>query len=159
MANIINTKVSEGADLKIEDSVIRDSSIGDYTVVYITEESKLHDVEIQGNALIRDSEIKYAKLNGNVEIKHSTIEGCTIKGENQFVNCFVKRSVINNVNIINNKCTETIENGEVYVPVGFVRCDVMLKDKATTVTFQLVSNTWIFKKRKLIDFIRDYFEL
>lgn len=41
MAKIINTKVSEKADFKIEDGVIRDSSIGDWSKVYIYDMSEL----------------------------------------------------------------------------------------------------------------------
>lgn len=58
MAKIINTKVSEKADFKIEDGVIRDSSIGDWSKVHIHDMSELKDVEIYGD----------------VDIKHSTID-------------------------------------------------------------------------------------
>lgn len=68
MAKIINTKVSEKADFKIEDGVIRDSSIGDWSKVHI------HDM----------SELKDVKICGDVDIKHSTIESCKL------INCSVK---------------------------------------------------------------------
>ena len=44
MAKIINTKVSEKSDFKIEDGVIRDSSIDDWSKVYIHDMSELKDL-------------------------------------------------------------------------------------------------------------------
>lgn len=58
MAKIINTKVSKNADFKIEDGVIRDSSIGDWSKVHI------HDM----------SELKDVKIYGDVDVEHSTLE-------------------------------------------------------------------------------------
>ena len=49
MAKIINTKVSEKADFKIENGVIRDSSIGDWSKVHIHDMSELKDVKICGD--------------------------------------------------------------------------------------------------------------
>lgn len=63
MAKIINTKVSEKADFKIEDGVIRDSSISDWSKVHI------HDM----------SELKNVEIYGDVDIKHSTIESCELR--------------------------------------------------------------------------------
>ena len=96
MAKIINTKVSEKADFKIEDGVIRDSSIGDWSKVYIHGMSELKDV----------------KIDGDVDIKHSTIDNCKL------INCSVKNSTIRNVNINKDYCVETITNGEIFVPAG-----------------------------------------
>lgn len=62
MDKIINTKVSEKADLKIGDGMIRDSSIDDWSKVYIDYRSELKDV----------------KIYGDVDIKHSAIENCKL---------------------------------------------------------------------------------
>ena len=53
MAKIINTKVSEKADFKIEDGVIRESSIDDWSKVHIHDMSDLIDVKICGDVDIK----------------------------------------------------------------------------------------------------------
>ena len=100
MSYIVRTEVSGSADFKIENSSICDSSISDYAVVRITEESELCNTEISGNVLVKNSKLKYTTLNGNVGINHSVIEGCVITGElSQFIECVVKNSEIHNISI------------------------------------------------------------
>lgn len=133
MAKIINTKVSEKADFKIEDGVIRDSSIGDQSKVYI------HDM----------SELKDVKIYGDVDIKHSTIESCKL------VNCSVKNSTIHNVDINKDYCVETIENNEIFIPAGFFECEVTIKQGCITAKFRIYNDVW----HNFLDFIKDYYKL
>lgn len=137
MAKIINTKVSEKTDFKIEDGVIRDSSIDDWSKVYI------HDM----------SELKDVKICGDVDIKHSIVEGCKL------INCSVKNSTIHNVNINNDYCVETITNGEIFVPAGFFSCEVIMNEKLVTAKFHIYSDVWAFSKHNFLDFIKDYYKL
>ena len=137
MAKIINTKVSEKADFKIEDGVIRDSSIDDWSKVYI------HDM----------SELKDVKICGDVDIKHSIIESCKL------INCSVKNSTIHNVNINKDYCDETIENNEIFIPAGFFECEVTMKQGCITVKFRKYNDVWAFSKHNFLDFIKDYYEL
>ena len=137
MAKIINTKVSEKADFKIEDSVIRDSSISDWSKVHI------HDM----------SELKDVKIYGDVDIKHSTIESC------ELINCSVKNSTIRNIDINNNYCVETITDNEIYVPAGFFNCEVIVNEKLVTAKFHIYSGVWAFSKHNFLDFIKDYYKL
>lgn len=132
MAKIINTKVSEKADFKIEDGVIRDSSISDWSKVHI------HDM----------SELKDVKIYGDVDIKHSTIESCKL------INCSVKNSTIRNIDINNNYCVETITDNEIYIPAGFI-----INEKLVTAKFHIYSGVWAFSKHNFLDFIKDYYKL
>ena len=137
MAKIINTKVSEKADFKIEDGVIRDSSIGDWSKVYIDHMSELKDV----------------KIYGDVDIKHSTIESCKL------TNCSVKNSTIRNVNINKDYCVETITNGEIFVPAGSFECEVYIDEDRITAKFRIFSNVWNFAKHEFLGFIKGYYKL
>lgn len=137
MDKIINTKVSEKADFKIEDGVICDSSIGDWSKVHI------HDM----------SELKDVKIYGDVDIKHSTIENCKL------INCSVKNSTIRNININKDYCVETIENNEIFIPAGIFECEVIMNKGCITAKFHIYSNVWVFHKRSFLDFIKDYYKL
>lgn len=137
MAKIINTKVSEKADFKIEDGVIRDSSIGDWSKVHI------HDM----------SELKDVKIYGDVDIKHSTIESCKL------INCSVKNSTIRNVDINKDYCVETITDNEIYIPAGIFSCEVIINEKLVTAKFHIYSDVWAFSKHNFLDFIKDYYKL
>ena len=137
MAKIINTKVSEKADFKIEDGVIRDSSIGDWSKVHI------HDM----------SELKDVKICGDVDIKHSTIENCKL------INCSVKNSTIRNVDINKDYCVETITNGEIFVPAGSFECEVYIDEGRITAKFRIFSDVWNFAKHEFLGFIKDYYKL
>lgn len=137
MAKIINTKVSEKADFKIEDGVIRDSSIGDWSKVYIHYMSELKDV----------------KICGDVDIKHSTIENCKL------INCSVKNSTIRNVDINKDYCVETITNGEIFVSAGSFECEVYIDEDRITVRFCIFSNVWNFAKHEFLGFINGYCKL
>lgn len=159
MANIINTKVSGMADLKIEDSVIRDSSVTDCAVVYISDESLVFEASICGNAIINDSKVKYADLKGDVEIKHSIIEGCIITGCCKFINCIVKQSEIHDIDIVKDICIETIKDGEIFVPAGCFDCEVTMKPGLITAKFHTYNDVLVFKKRKLSEFLNSYYKL
>lgn len=137
MAKIINTKVSEKANFKIEDGVIRDSSIDDWSNVYINNMSELKDV----------------KICGDVDIKHSTIDNCKL------INCSVKNSTIRNVNINNDYCVETITNGEIFVPAGIFECEVYIDEDRITARFRIYSNIWKFSKYEFLGFIKGYYKL
>lgn len=137
MAKIINTKVSEKADFKIEDGVIRDSSISDWSKVHIYDMSELKDV----------------KICGDVDIKHSTIDNCKL------INCSVKNSIIRNVNINTDYCVETITNGEIFVPAGMFECEVYIDEDRITAKFRIFSNVWNFSKHEFLDFIKGYYKL
>lgn len=135
MAKIINTKVSEKANFKIEDGVIRDSSIGDWlNVDYM---SKLKDV----------------KIYGDVDIENSTLENCKL------TNCSVKNSTIRNININKDYCVETITNGEIFVPAGSFECEVYIDEDRITAKFRIFSNVWNFAKREFLGFIKGYYKL
>ena len=136
MDKIINTKVSEKADFKIEDGVIRDSSISDWSNVHI------HDM----------SELKDVKIYGDVDIKHSTIESCKL------TNCSVKNSTIRNVNINKDYCVETITDNEIYIPAGIFNCEVIMNTELMTVKFHIYSDVWTFSKHNFLDFIKDYLD-
>lgn len=137
MAKIINIKVSEKANFKIEDSVIRDSSISDWSKVHI------HDM----------SELKDAKIYGDVDIKHSTIENCKL------INCSVENSTIRNVDINKDYCVETITNGEIFVPAGSFKCEVYIDEDRITAKFRIFSNVWNFSKHEFLGFIKGYYKL
>lgn len=137
MDKIINTKISEKADFKIEDGVICDSSIGDWSKVHIHNMSELKDV----------------KIYGDVDIKHSTIENCKL------INCSVKNSTIRNININKDYCVETITNGEIFVPAGSFECEVYIDEDRITARFRIFSNVWIFAKREFLGFIKGYYKL
>ena len=137
MAKIINTKVSEKADFKIEDGVIRDSSIGDWSKVHI------HDM----------SELKDVKIYGDVDVEHSTIESCKL------FNCSVKNSTIRNVDINKDYCVETITNNEIYIPAGIFSCEVIMNEELVTARFRIYYDTWVFHKHNFLDFIMDYYKL
>lgn len=137
MAKIINTKVSEKADFKIEDGVIRDSSISDWSKVHI------HDM----------SELKDVSLYGDVDIDHSTIESCKL------INCSVKNSTIHNININKDICVESITNGEIFVPAGIFKCEVYIDENRITVKFRIFSDVWKFAKHEFLGFIKDYYKL
>lgn len=137
MAKIINTKVSEKADFKIEDGVIRDSSIGDWSKVHI------HDM----------SELKDVKIYGDVDVEHSTLESCKL------FNCSVKNSTIRNVDINKDYCVETITNNEIYIPAGILSCEVIMSAGLVTARFRIYYDTWVFHKHNFLDFIMDYYKL
>lgn len=137
MAKIINTKVREKADFKIEDGVIRDSSIGDWSKVHI------HDM----------SELKDVKIYGDVDVEHSTIESCKL------FNCSVKNSTIRNVDINKDYCVETITNNEIYIPAGIFSCEVIMNEELVTARFRIYYDTWVFHKHNFLDFIMDYYKL
>ena len=137
MAKIINTKVSEKADFKIEDGVIRDSSIGDWSKVHI------HDM----------SELKDVKIYGDVDVEHSTLESCKL------FNCSVKNSTIRNVDINKDYCVETITNNEIYIPAGIFSCEVIMNAGLVTARFRIYYDTWVFHKHNFLDFIMDYYKL
>ena len=137
MAKIINTKVSENADFKIEDGVIRDSSIGDWSNVHVDYMSELKDV----------------KIYGDVDIKNSTLENCKL------TNCSVKNSTIRNVNINKDMCVETITNGEIFVPAGSFECEVYIDEDRITAKFRIFSNVWNFAKHEFLGFIKGYYKL
>ena len=137
MAKIINTKVSEKADFKIEGGVIRDSSIGDWSNVHVDYMSELKDV----------------KIYGDVDIKNSTLENCKL------TNCSVKNSTIRNVNINKNYCVETITNGEIFVPAGSFECEVYIDEDRITAKFRIFSNVWNFAKHEFLGFIKGYYKL
>lgn len=137
MAKIINTKVSEKANFKIEDGVIRDSSIGDLSNVHIYDMSELKDV----------------KIYGDVDIKHSIINNCKL------INCFVKNSTIRNININKDYCVETITNGEIFVPAGIFECEVYIDEDRITAKFRIFSNVWNFAKHEFLGFIKGYYRL
>ena len=137
MAKIINTKVSEKADFKIEDGVIRDSSIGDWSKVHI------HDM----------SELKDVKIYGDVDVEHSTLESCKL------FNCSVKNSTIRNVDINKDYCVETITNNEIYIPAGILSCEVIMNAGLVTARFRIYYDTWVFHKHNFLDFIMDYYKL
>ena len=137
MAKIINTKVSEKANFKIEDGVIRDSSIGDWSKVHI------HDM----------SELKDVKIYGDVDVEHSTIESCKL------FNCSVKNSTIRNVDINKDYCVETITNNEIYIPAGIFSCEVIMNEELVTARFRIYYDTWVFHKHNFLDFIMDYYKL
>ena len=137
MAKIINTKVSEEADFKIEDGVIRDSSIGDWSKVHI------HDM----------SELKDVKIYGDVDVEHSTLESCKL------FNCSVKNSTIRNVDINKDYCVETITNNEIYIPAGIFSCEVIMNAGLVTARFRIYYDTWVFHKHNFLDFIMDYYKL
>ena len=137
MAKIINTKVREKADFKIEDGVIRDSSISDWSKVHI------HDM----------SELKDVKIYGDVDVEHSTIESCKL------FNCSVKNSTIRNVDINKDYCVETITNNEIYIPAGIFSCEVIMNEELVTARFRIYYDTWVFHKHNFLDFIMDYYKL
>lgn len=137
MDNIINTKVSEKADFKIEDGVIRDSSISDWSKVHI------HDM----------SELKDVSLYGDVDIDHSAIESCKL------IDCSVKNSTIHNININKDICVESITNGEIFVPAGSFKCEVYIDENRITVKFRIFSDVWKFAKHEFLGFIKDYYKL
>ena len=137
MAKIINTKVSEEADFKIEDGVIRDSSIGDWSKVHI------HDM----------SELKDVKIYGDVDVEHSTLESCKL------FNCSVKNSTIRNVDINKDYCVEIITNNEIYIPAGIFSCEVIMNEGLVTARFRIYYDTWVFHKHNFLDFIMDYYKL
>ena len=137
MAKIINTKVSEKADFKIEDGMIRDSSIGDWSNVHVDHMSELKDV----------------KIYGDVDIENSTLENCKL------TNCYVKNSTIRNVNINKDYCVESITNGEIFVPAGIFSCEVIINKKLVTAKFHIYSDVWAFSKHNFLDFIKDYYKL
>lgn len=137
MAKIINTKVSEKANFKIEDGMIRDSSIGDLSNVHIYDMSELKDV----------------KIYGDVDIKHSTIDNCKL------INCSVKNSTIRNININKDYCVETITNGEIFVPAGIFECEVYIDEDRITARFRIFSNVWNFAKHEFLGFIKGYYRL
>ena len=137
MAKIINTKVSEKANFKIEDGVIRDSSISDWSKVHI------HDM----------SELKDVKIYGDVDVEHSTIESCKL------FNCSVKNSTIRNVDINKDYCVETITNNEIYIPAGIFSCEVIMNEELVTARFRIYYDTWVFHKHNFLDFIMDYYKL
>ena len=137
MAKIINTKVSETANFKIEDGVIRGSSIGDWSNVHVDYMSELKDV----------------KIYGDVDIRHSTIESCKL------TNCSVKNSIIRNANINKDYCIETITNGEIFVPAGSFECKVYIGEDRITAKFRIFSNVWNFAKHEFLGFIKDYYKL
>lgn len=137
MAKIINTKVSEKADFKIEDGVIRDSSIGDWSKVHIYDMSELKDV----------------KIYGDVDVEHSTIESCKL------INCSVKNSTIRNVDINKDYCVETITNNEIYIPAGIFSCEVIMDAELVTAKFRTYNDVWVFRKQNFLDFIKDYYKL
>lgn len=137
MAKIINTKVSETANFKIEDGVIRDSSIGDWSNVHVDYMSELKDV----------------KIYGDVDIKHSTLENCKL------TNCSVKNSTIRNIDINKDYCVETITNGEIFVPAGSFECEVYIDENRITAKFRIFSNVWNFAKHEFLGFIKGYYKL
>lgn len=137
MAKIINTKVSEKADFKIEDGVIRDSSIADWSKVHI------HDM----------SELKDVKICGDVDIKHSTIENCKL------INCYVKNSTIRNVDINKDCCVETITDNEIYIPTVIFSCEVIMDAELVTARFRTYNDVWVFRKQNFLDFIKNYYKL
>lgn len=137
MAKIINTKVSEKTDLKIEDGVIRDSSIVDWSKVHI------HDM----------SELKDVSLYGDIDIEHSTIESCKL------INCSVKNSTIRNVEINKDYCIETITDNEIYIPAGIFSCEVIMNAELVTAKFSTYNDVWVFRKQNFLDFIKDYYKL
>lgn len=116
MAKIINTKVSEKADFKIEDGVIRDSSISDWSKVHIHDMSELKDVKIYGDV-------------------DSTIENCKL------INCYVKNSTIRNIN--KDYCVETITDNEIYIPAGIFSCEVIVNEK---LVFHIYSDVWTLSR-------------
>lgn len=137
MDKIINTKVSEKADFKIEDGVICDSSIGDWSKVHI------HDM----------SELKDVKIYGDVDVEHSTLESCKL------MNCSVKNSTIRNVDINKDYCVETIIDNEIYIPAGIFSCEVIMNAELVTAKFHIHNDMWVFHKRNFLDFIKDYYKL
>lgn len=137
MDKIINTKVSEKADFKIEDGVIRDSSIGDWSKVHI------HDM----------SELKDVKIYGDVDVEHSTLESCKL------FNCSVKNSTIRNVDINKDYCVEIITNNEIYIPAGIFSCEVIMNAGLVTARFRIYYDTWVFHKHNFLDFIKGYYKL
>ena len=137
MAKIINTKVSEKANFKIEDGVIRDFSIGDWSNVHVDYISELKDV----------------KIYGDVKIENSTLENCKL------TNCSVKNSTIRNVNINKDYCVETITNGEIFVPAGSFECEVYIDEDRITAKFRIFSNIWNFAKHEFLGFIKGYYKL
>lgn len=137
MAKIINTKVSEKSDFKIEDGVIRDSSIADWSKVHI------HDM----------SELKDVKICGDVDIKNSTIENCKL------INCYVKNSTIRNVDINKDYCVETITDNEIYIPTVIFSCEVIMDAELVTARFRTYNDVWVFRKQNFLDFIKDYYKL
>lgn len=160
MGNIIGTEVSGSADFKIENSAICDSTINDYAVVSIAEESQLWNTEISGNVLIKDSKLKYVTLDGNVGINHSIIEGCVITGGlSQFIECVVKNSVIHNISINKDRCVETIEDNEIFIPAGAFECEVIMNKGCIIVKFHTYNDVWVFHKRNFLDFIKNYYKL
>ena len=137
MAKIINTKVSEKANFKIEDGVIRDFSIGDWSNVHVDYISELKDV----------------KIYGDVKIENSTLENCKL------TNCSVKNSTIRNVNINKDMCVESITNGEIFVPAGSFECEVYIDEDRITAKFRIFSNVWNFAKHEFLGFIKGYYKL
>lgn len=137
MAKIINTKVSEKADFKIEDGVIRDSSISDWSGVH----------------LYRNSELKKVTICGDIEIENSTLENCKL------TSCSVKNSTIRNININKDMCVESITNGEIFVPAGSFECEVYIDEDRITARFRIFSDVWIFAKREFLGFIKGYYKL
>lgn len=137
MAKIINTKVSEKADFKIEDGVIRDSSIADWSGVHL-----------YGN-----SELKKVTICGDVEIENSILENCKL------TSCSVKNSTIRNININKDYCAETITNGEIFVPAGSFECKVYIDEDRIIVRFRIFSNVWNFAKHEFLGFIKGYYKL
>lgn len=137
MAKIINTKVSEKSDFKIEDGVIRDSSIGDWSKVHIHDMSELKDVSIYGD----------------VDIEHSTIESCKL------INCSVKNSTIHNIDINKDYCVETITDNKIFLPAGIFECEVIMNKECITAKFHIYSDEWVFRIHNFQDFIKSYYKL
>lgn len=137
MAKIINTKVSEKADFKIEDGVIRDSSISDWSKVHI------HDM----------SELKDVSLYGDVDIDHSTIESCKL------INCSVKNSTIHNIDINKDYCIETIADNKIFLPNGIFECEIIMNKECITAKFHIYSDVWAFRRYNFQDFIKSYYKL
>ena len=137
MGNIINTKIDGSANFKIEDGVIRDSLIGDWSNVHVDHMSELKDV----------------KIYGDVDIRHSTIENCKL------TNCSVKNSTIRNVNINKDMGVESITNGEIFVPAGSFECKVYIGEDRITAKFRIFSDVWNFAKHEFLGFIKGYYKL
>lgn len=137
MGNIINTKIDGSANFKIVDGVIRDSSVGGWSEVYI------HDM----------SELKDVKIFGDVDVEHSTLESCKL------INCSVKNSTIRNVDINKDYCVETITDNEIYIPAGIFSCEVIMNAELVTARFRIYYDAWVFHKRNFLDFIKDYYKL
>lgn len=137
MANIINTKIDGSANFKIVDGVIRDSSIGGWSEVYIHDMSELKDVSIYGD----------------VDIEHSTIESCKL------INCSVKNSTIHNIDINKDYCVETITDNKIFLPAGIFECEVIMNKDRITAKFHIYSDVWTFRKYNFQDFLKSYYKL